>query len=96
MDRSSGKALIPIGKLSVDLMRFGELEHQTNGAEIERFLTCIAANNSPQANNGLFLLACALLRYWAGRDDLSSADATTIETSRKICDAMGWKPTTIF
>lgn len=83
---------VPAGKLAMDLALFGEKQHRTDGAQIERFVTCIFAGDKPEANSGLFALFTAFVRSLAAKDCVEGADGEAVEACRKICDVMGWLP----
>lgn len=84
--------ITPLGKLALDLVLFGEEQHDSGGGNFDRFVTCIVGCDNAKANSGVYRLFESFARTLAAKDSVTDEDGEAVEACRKICDLMGWPP----
>ncbi len=70
------------------------LLQQLNCHNEEKFIRRLVVETAPDVQVRFYDFFKLMVCGWAGQTDLSREDAALIEDCKKICDVMGWWPTT--
>lgn len=85
-------APLTVSKVADEFMEICCMRGSRSGKERQLMERTLA--RSRESRDGLYMFVAALIRTWAGQNDIEAADGSgyVIEHCRNICDRMGWVP----